>query len=351
MASARRFISSPQGPEGSAFSISNPGQPPYAAELHAVEASDIIYPPPGGGLLRVPVGGGAAAEMLGTLPGQINYWSQSAGLWLPTSTAPSGGQTPVWDATAGEWVFAAPPSLGAIEYFDNAIPAAGLWNFNGVLTDISGNGNDLALSAGNLAFCDISPGKLGLYVLATARYQTAGFAAALQLLGDVTVLAIVQRDQAQTTAILCSKAASGELEAANQIYSFTLEAQATDADLIRTRYQAEQGAGADITYLSGGNVSLSPIHNIMFCAMRRTGNVIRFYVNGLPFGPDSGVLAAPTGGADPASRFVVGANSPGSANASKYVLFSLKVVSSSLSDDDIKSEYNRTLGLAFGVLP
>lgn len=106
MAAARRlFVRTPQGPENTSLRLENQGQPPYQALASFIDSTDITYPPPGGGLLRVPVGGGQAAEMLGTLPGQLTFWKSSQGLWLPTPTAPTDRQIPVWDATAEEWVF------------------------------------------------------------------------------------------------------------------------------------------------------------------------------------------------------------------------------------------------------
>lgn len=349
---ARLFWSPNAGREKQQSAPLNASNNPLEQTAEFVQPADIVYPAPGGGLLRVPPPGGApAAQMFGTLPGQLTYYSQASGQWVPTATQPANGQIATWDATAGAWVFINRPTLGAIEYFDTTNAPVGLWNFNGTLADTSGNGNDLALAAGNLAFCDISPGKQGLYVLEAARYATANSAPVLNLLGECTIMAIVQRDQATVDTYMCSKAGSGETEAANQLYALILRAQAANTDLIRMRAQWEHGAGTDDLYDSAGNVSLPPIHNIMFVGMRRSaGGIVRFFTNGLPFGPDSTALTMPTGGGDASSRLVIGAASPTGTSAGKYVMFGLKIVPTALTDDQVKQEYNRTLGPAFGIL-
>lgn len=354
MASTRRLvITTPQGPEGTRLALDNAGQPPYNVDVRYLDGGDIEYPPPGGGLLRVPVGGGAAAQMFGTLDGQLVYWDVSAGEWVPTLTAPADTQIPTWDAASGRWVFINRPTLGSIEYFDATHSPVGLWNFNGTLNPVPGFGYNLTAAAGPVAYADITPGKRGLYVMVGNRFENAtGNASNVALLGDMTMLAILQRDGTTGLQTIATHAGNGLGVASGQNtnWAFRMD-QATSTAARTVSWLSESAVGVDATFTSGGDASLPPIHNVSFIAARRLGNVIRFYLNGLPFGPDSGILVAPTGGQDATTRFIVGAENRGSLALSQFVLMSLKVVSEALTDDQIKAEYNRTMGPAFGVLP
>lgn len=241
------------------------------------------------------------------------------------------------------------PIPGSINYFDSTHSPVGLWNFNGTLADLSGNANNLSLSAGNLAYCDVVPGKLGLMVLDGARYQTALNPANLGITGDLTIQAILIRDHAYTNNItIAAHAGTGAASTENINYAFILQGSALTA-LQRLQMSWEHSAGTGVTQLSTGDVSLPPIHTISYLAVKRVSNVVTFYHNGLPFGPASGTLTAPTGGAG-SVRFMVGSSSPAAASPDRFVLMSLKVVNGGLSDAQIKAEYNRTLGPAYGLL-
>jgi hypothetical protein len=69
------------------------------------DAADILtYPAPGGGLLRVPVGGGAPAPLNGSAAsGQLVTWDNSAGQWVLTDVPPSFA-SPVWSSTLNKWL-------------------------------------------------------------------------------------------------------------------------------------------------------------------------------------------------------------------------------------------------------
>lgn len=291
--------------------------------------------------------GPAVGDVEADSSGQLWYFNGS--LWVPTLTAPEDGQSPQWNAATEDWEFVAPPNLGSLEYFDTTFDPAGLWNFNGTLADSSGNGNDLILAAGNLAYCDITPGKLGLYVLESSRYQTIVLPPELLILGDLTIEVILQRDSPYTdTYAIATHGGNGALETENIAYSFSLPGSPTTA-LQRLQSVWERGAGVAVTQASTGNVSLPPIHNITYLSMTRASNVVQFYLNGLPFGPASATLQPPTGGAG-AVRFIVGTSVPSGGSTSRFVIMSLKVIARALSDAEIKAEYNYTLGPAFGVL-
>jgi hypothetical protein len=70
--------------EGSAQSqleLSTPSQNVARPVLQEL-AQALTYPAPGGGLLRVPVGGGAPAPLIGLESGQLVAWDAAAGQWV-----------------------------------------------------------------------------------------------------------------------------------------------------------------------------------------------------------------------------------------------------------------------------
>lgn len=318
---------------------------------------EVDYPPPGGGLLRVPVGGGVPEEMRGSVAGQLTYWKHSSGLWLPTDTGPSDGQSPVWNAAGEEWEYDTLGGLSNLQYFDTTHAPIGLWNFDNTLADTSGNGNDLVLSAGNSGFADIVPGKRGLAIWIGTRYETPAAVPLLQIPGDITIETIIQQDANPITnnPVLCQYRGptATPLEANNILYQFRVDATGAFTNTRNLGAASQSGVVVTTVYTSAGTpASLGCIHNIVFLAMRRQANVVTFFVNGLPFGNPSGVLTTPTGGDGANTRFCVGNNGPGTTAVEVVVLMlGLKVVANALSDAEIKAEYNRTMGPAFGALP
>lgn len=317
---------------------------------------EVDYPPPGGGLLRVPVGGGVPEEMRGSIAGQLTYWKHSSGLWLPTDTGPSDGQSPVWNAAGEEWEYDTLGGLSNLQYFDTTHAPVGLWNFDNTLADTSGNGNNLVLAAGNPGFSDVVPGKKGLFVWVGSRYATPAAVPLLQLTGDYTMEVILQQDGNPITnnaVIATYRGITSGLEADNILYQFRVDATGAFTTTRNVASVTQSGAAVAATYTSAGTSdSLGCIHNIVFLAIRRQSNVMQFFLNGLPFGNPSGVLATPTGGNGVNTRFVVGANGPSAVAVEVAVLiFGLKLINRALTDEEVKAEYNRTMGPAFGALP
>ena len=349
------FYRALSGPAGNQVSLLNAqGQLPVGAQATALDPSDIVYPAPGGGLLRVAVGGGAAAPMNGSANGQLTYWSQTGGLWLPTPTAPNDGDTAVWNAAANAWQYTPLPSLGALRYFDNTFSPVGLWNFNNTLNDANGvAANNFTTAAGTLGFTDIAPGKSALYVFVGNRFSTAAPAPAMLLQGDMSMFVVIQPDSGPATAdqSVAFYGASTDVEATNIQWSMAFLQQTSPVTAPkRLNYLSEHGLGVNDSVDSGGNVSLSPVHNISLMGFTRIANVIQFYVNGLPFGPPSAAIVAPTGGTDPTMRLLIGAGSPVTVATASFVVFSMQVIASGLSAAQVKQLYNQSLGPAFGIL-
>ena len=113
------FWSAPGNPANTDTSLLNTNQPPVRARAVELTPGDIVYPAPGGGLLRVPVGGGAAAQFSGNANGQLTWWDASAGQWVRSAAGPANGQTVVWNTATNAWEFVALPSPGALQYLTN----------------------------------------------------------------------------------------------------------------------------------------------------------------------------------------------------------------------------------------
>ena len=109
--------------EGSAqtqLELSTPSQ--NVARPVLQDASTIItYPAPGGGLLRVPVGGGAPAPLLGTARGQLVFWDQIAGQWVVSET-PVNSAVPVWSTALNKWVLQAASGVQSLIGWDLSAP-------------------------------------------------------------------------------------------------------------------------------------------------------------------------------------------------------------------------------------
>lgn len=102
---ANLYWSCPEPREGQRGELLNQGMGPLQALARKIDGTDIVYPAPGGGLLQVPVAGGVADQMKGTLAGQFPMWDLANGLWIPTPTAPSNRQVPIWDSATSRWIF------------------------------------------------------------------------------------------------------------------------------------------------------------------------------------------------------------------------------------------------------
>lgn len=94
---------STEGSEQSQLELSTPSANVARAVL-LDSASMLEYPAPGGGLLRVPVGGGAPAPLNGSAAsGQLLSWDNSVGQWMLTDVPPSFA-SPVWSSTLNKWL-------------------------------------------------------------------------------------------------------------------------------------------------------------------------------------------------------------------------------------------------------
>lgn len=92
-----------EGSADSQLELSTPSQN-VARPVLQDAATIITYPAPGGGLLRVPVGGGVPESLIGSAAsGQLVTWDNSVGQWVLTDVPPSFA-SPVWSSSQNKWL-------------------------------------------------------------------------------------------------------------------------------------------------------------------------------------------------------------------------------------------------------
>lgn len=232
-------------------------------------------------------------------------------------------------------------SAATISKFDTTHNPVGLWNFNDSLEDSSGNG--FTLTGTSHVFREIYPGIIALAGGSAARTVND---AALTITGDVTIQALVSFAPSSAAGDVCKFANDGGADgtiANNTLYRFIADQTGTNG-FTAFHEASTPSAGANHTFSSTGvsNRGLPRNEMLFYCAMVRESNVYTFYLQGLPYGTASGTLTAPTGGT--AAFLVV------RSDAASPDIAALKIVGSALSAAQIKAEYNRTLGAAYGPL-
>jgi hypothetical protein len=273
---------------------------------------------------------GAAGATGGTGPTGLAGATGATG-----ATGPTGGVGPTGatgaTGTAGS-------NSGQPARFDTTHSPVALYHFNGDLNDSSGNA--LHLTGGTPVYRAVWPGVVGLASSATPGPARSSSDASLRIAGDVTIqLLCVMRSVPSTSQTVGFQLTGSTAEAGNSQYQCIFTNQGT------LNFRSESGSNVAASVSSSGNTVSLPALGVPFhVAWRRTSGVVRFYVNGLPFGSDTSAVTTPTGG----TTAVLELNSTAGAGV-EY--FGLKIVDSSLSDADLKAEYNRTIGAGFGPLP
>jgi hypothetical protein len=212
-----------------------------------------------------------------------------------------------------------------------------LYQFDGDLSDSGGSGWDMTVEAGTERYSDVVPGVRGILLRSTRLiYNT--FQAALAITGDYTAEMLVNFIDLTTVdrwLFSFGGAIAGETEDDNYLY----------AGLLATgpvwRHFSESSTGTDATYSID---DLPPFGQAAHLAARRASGVVQWFVNGAAFGAASSALTTPTTSGTSA-RLRIGADSR---NAPDCVLASFKLIDSALTADEIKGEYNLTLGSVFG---
>jgi hypothetical protein len=228
---------------------------------------------------------------------------------------------------------------GVAHYLDNTYDPVALYLLNDNLSDSSASGfNDLSLETGTEQYADVGLGLRGFYFDGASKLVLDSVESSLQITGDITLECIINYPFSASELHFMYCSASGETLETNGLYQLSITAN--------TRYLsyfAEYGSGVNISY-SGSPKVVVAVSEPVLVGMVRSSNVITFYVNGKPIGDSSSTLTAPAGGTSTKLNI-------GTALIDGGVISSVKVIDSALTADQMKAEFNLSLGPVLGELP
>jgi hypothetical protein len=216
----------------------------------------------------------------------------------------------------------------------------GLWQFDGNLTDSSGQGNNLSAISGTPRYGDLFPGLRGLACDTVARIGLSSAPAVLRITGDLTVEMLIVPDKlAAALGGLVFLTGNGETQAVNTLWGVGLVN--TSNAVNAPRFASESGAGVDAIYAVPHGLMPGSLNHL---AVVRATSTITFYLNGKQLGAASSTLTTPDGGTS--VGIYVGADATGGSTM-RCSISSLKVIASALNAAQVLAEYNRTLGAFF----
>ncbi len=289
---------------------------------------------------------GALSLLVGTGPEGDKGPTGDKGATGATGAAGTNGTNGTNGATGAT---GATGTVQSIQLHDTTHSPVGLWQFQGDLTDASGNGFTLSVDAGTPRYDQLCPGLAGV-LLQSTRLKAAVGANALRITGDITIemLVIFAADNTgvqPTSAPLISF--TGGQDDTSSTVNFLYQIAFDPGRLLY--WFSEHATGVNDVYQVTSQ-ALPPLRQVLHLAATRTSNVIQFYVNGRAFGAASSALNAPTDGSA-AQLWVGGQGGTTPTLAPDCSLSSLKIVASALSAAQIKAEFNRTLGRFYGYIP
>jgi hypothetical protein len=208
-----------------------------------------------------------------------------------------------------------------------------LWNFDQSLVDSSGNGLDLSVINGQESYSNVN----GVQGFKFTGDDTLGHAAnaALEITGDVTIEILFSSDDLTSERELISYADQTlDTEVTNFLYGVRVRAGGG------LRYDAEFGAGSNVTYTIEDGPSLGNLNHI---TLVRESADVTFYLNGYKIGASSSGLTAPTGGTS--AKLNIGLQD-GFGDELEGVICGLKIIPSALTPDQVFVECEQTWQLA-----
>lgn len=241
-----------------------------------------------------------------------------------------------------------------------------LYQFESNLNDSSGNG--LHLTNGGTQptkYGDMTPGMKGVVISnSTTFFERASNDPLLTITEAVTIEAIINivnmTADGTIGAYVVSFGGNSGLEVDNLLYSLFMKSTTSpplpfgigipngDMDM-----SWEYGAvPTTVTYRD--TINFVPRGVPVHIAITRSSGpnpIVRTYISGTLTSTSAAFVGqAATGGTT--SRLRIGIDQTESAQAQFFgIISSVKIIASQLSDSDVKAEYNRTLGLLYGLLP
>jgi len=220
----------------------------------------------------------------------------------------------------------------------------GIFEFQGSMSDASGNGNNLTVANGTERYAPIGGGPLqGFEFRDDTMIETGTSATELQITGDITIACLVKWIRygpgiSQNDAVMLGHGESGESEAVNIIYGVRYTGVASGG----LEWLHETGSGSNQQY---SMVTEVPAYKLFHFVARRDadagGDTIEFFLDGVQAGPAGTGLTTATGGTS--GRFYVGGEVNGSLY-SRMVVASLNIYDAALTDAQIADLYRMTMG-------
>jgi hypothetical protein len=217
----------------------------------------------------------------------------------------------------------------------------GLWQFDGDLTDSSGNGFDLSLAAGTLRYGPgIRPDLQSLFCDGSTRVSRVT-EATLRITGDVTVALLAHPNEgiggAGETFVTLQKV--GEDPEQNVLFNLEMLA----GNLFHSFFEKGVSFPVPNTLLTPAPpFSLQPMrwHHLVYTR----GSANKLYHDGRVIFDDAGANGNPVNGVE---SFINIGDDPGGSGGFVGHICSVKVVASELTAQEVLAEARRTLSLGF----
>ena len=215
----------------------------------------------------------------------------------------------------------------------------------GTLEDSGPNNWPLAVGVGTERYSYFHPSLGGFYFDGATVLGLADRHEALEITGELTVELIAAFERVGTASWnVLFYSASGETEATNVLYGFSVTRTEPSAPHTQIpHWLQEHGAGTNSESDFGNNFPFGPVTHLAFS--RSAEQLVTLYVNGRVWGTPV-TLTAPTGGSS--SRLCIGGSAYGTASGMVGVLASVHVQNTCLTANQVKADYNHTLGPIYG---
>jgi hypothetical protein len=236
-----------------------------------------------------------------------------------------------------------------INYHDTTYSPLGLWQLSGNLNDSSGISNHhIGLQAGTQRYTNMGPGMRGaMFDGSTLFLSTGSVPTNMVLTGAATVEFIANFSPPSTAVAQVPFQLAGVTGDVNGSENFLFEYIVNSTGMIT--YFAELNAGTNIQYdFTSASVQWNEVAH--YAMTRDSSGVVRVYVNGSKLEtslalslPNTGTVATSSArihiGADSAAGFAIGPSPCKNTSIS-----SVKLIGRQLSDEEVYTEYQRTLG-------
>ena len=240
---------------------------------------------------------------------------------------------------------------GIIKYHDTTFSPVSLWSLSGTLNDSGSITSNLVVNAGTARYTNMGPGLRG--------FQFDG-STMLGLTGTLPTSIITVLTGAMTFEALCSFEPAGSFFTLFAASGLIGDVNGSENDLISIDVNTNGTLAIGWEFAGGSNQSFLTTNTVPFNRLfhlaisRDTGGVVRSYVDGALLDVSTALTMPNTGTSGASSaRYNFGAFPFGAfttpLQSGSFSLASVKIVPRALTDAEIASEYQRTLGNLYNL--